>query len=880
MENTSKINIHRKVIAHHKETPLMKQYHRIKATYPGALLLFRVGDFYETFGEDAVKASKILDIVLTKRANGSAASVELAGFPHHALDTYLPKLIKAGHRVAICDQLEDPKLAKGIVKRGVTELVTPGLAFNDQVLDQKYNNYLASLYGSKNEWGVAFLDVSTGEFLVAQGTRAYVDKLIQSFRPSEIILSKKQQKDIQEIFRYHFPIHCLEEWAYHFDYAYEVLNKHFGTSSLKGFGIEQLRTSIIAAGAVLRYLEETAHKEIKHIASISRIEEDKYVWLDRFTISNLELLVPQQEEGVALMHVLDKTVTPMGARLMKKWVVLPLKHIQAIQRRLDTVEVLVKAPTLRQILLQALKQTGDVERLISKVAVGRVSPREMLALKKALQQIAPIQHQLQSNAHELLLKLSEQLHCCDNLRDRIDKTLQENPPLVTNQGGLIKEGLHQELDELRMIAHQGKDYLIQIQQKESKQTGIPSLKVAYNKVFGYYLEVTHTHKAKVPTNWIRKQTLVNAERYVTEELKHYEEKIVHSEEKSTQLEQQLYQELVSAVAAFVPQIQQNARVLAQLDCYLSFAQGASKYQYTKPLVNESKTIAIQAGRHPVIEQQMPPDVCYVPNDVYLDNTTQQIMIVTGPNMAGKSALLRQVALIVLMAQIGAFVPAQSASIGMVDKIFTRVGASDNLAKGESTFMMEMTETASIMHNLSDRSLVLMDEIGRGTSTYDGLSIAWSIVEYLHNHPKYRAKTLFATHYHELNRLAEGLVRVKNFNVAVKEVGNKVLFLRQLKAGGSAHSFGIHVAQMAGMPIQVVQRAYELLCHLEQDKARPQHPKTAQRMPATPNYQPAFFTADSSLIQIKSMLHSLDVNSLAPVEALLKLSELKALLDKS
>ncbi|MCU0317813.1 MAG: DNA mismatch repair protein MutS [Amoebophilaceae bacterium] len=857
----------------------MKQYNQVKTQYPGALLLFRVGDFYETFGEDAIKTSKILDIVLTKRSNGGAAAVELAGFPHHALDTHLPKLIKAGHRVAICDQLEDPKLAKGIVKRGVTELVTPGLAFNDQVLDQKYNNYLASLYFDKDELGIAFLDVSTGEFLVAQGTMSYVDKLVQSFKPSEIISSKKQQKDFQTFFKDQCNSHFLEEWVYHFDYAYEILNGHFGTASLKGFGIEQFPLGIIAAGAVLRYLEETEHKKIKHITSIARIEEDKYVWLDRFTIRNLELLDPQQEEGVALIHVLDKTVTPMGARLMKKWVVLPLKDIHVIRRRLDTVEVLVKNPTIGQNILQALKQVGDLERLISKVSVGRANPRELLALKKALQQIAPIQRQLQSSTHELLLKLSEQLHRCDYLLEKIEKTLQENPPLLTNQGGLIREGFHEELDALKQIAHTGKDYLVEIQQKESKKTGIASLKVAYNKVFGYYLEVTHTHKAKVPANWIRKQTLVNAERYVTEELKHHEEKIAHAEERLTVLEQKLYQELVSNAADFVPQIQQNARVLAQLDCYLSFAQEARKHHYTKPVVNEDKVIEIQAGRHPVIEQQLPLDERYVPNDIYLDNTTQQIIIITGPNMAGKSALLRQVALIVLMTQIGAFVPADSASIGLVDKVFTRVGASDNLARGESTFMTEMTETASIMHNLSDRSLVLLDEIGRGTSTYDGISIAWSIVEYLHSHAKCRAKTLFATHYHELNQLADELERVKNFHVAVKEINEKVLFLRQLRAGGSAHSFGIHVAQMAGMPAQVVHRADALMHHLEQGQSRQRLQEKIQNIPAN-SYQLSLFEADPAVAQIKTLLKDLDINVISPMEALLKLSELKGLLDKN
>ncbi len=869
-----------KPLAKGEDTPLMKQYNQIKAKYPGALVLFRVGDFYETFGEDAIKTSKILDIVLTKRANGNVAGIELAGFPHHALDVHLPKLVKAGQRVAICDQLEDPQSAKGIVKRGVTELVTPGLAYHDHVLDQKYNNYLASLYFDKEKLGVAFIDVSTGEFLTTQGVYAYVDKLIQSFNPAEIILSKKQQKDFQTLFKDQYNSYCLEDWVYQFDYAYEMLNEHFGTASLKGFGIEKLDLGIVAAGAVLRYLEETEHKELKHISAIARIEEEKYVWLDRFTIQNLELLAPQQEEGVPLIDVLDKTVTPMGARLMKKWVVLPLKDINAIQKRLNTVEVLVKAPAIGQHIFQLLKQMGDLERLISKVSVGRVNPREMLALQKALQQIAPIQRQLQSSEHELLIKLSEQLNRCDYLLEKIVKTLQENPPLATNQGGLIREGIHQELDELREIAHTGKAYLIQIQRKESKQTGISSLKVGYNKVFGYYLEVSNAHKAKVPSSWIRKQTLVNAERYVTEELKVYEEKIIHAEEKYTVLEQKFYQELVSNAAEFVPQIQQNARILAQLDCYLSFAQEARKNHYTKPIVNESKAIEVKAGRHPVIEQQLPLDASYVPNDIYLDNGKQQIMIITGPNMAGKSALLRQTALIVLMAQIGAFVPATSASIGLVDKVFTRVGASDNLAKGESTFMTEMTETASIIHNLSDRSLVLMDEIGRGTSTYDGISIAWSIVEYLHDHPKYRSKTLFATHYHELNQLAEKLNRVKNFNVAVREVDNKVLFLRKLQEGGSEHSFGIHVAQIAGMPQQIVQRAYEIMQHLEQDQSRHQHRANLKNIPEN-TYQLSLFEVDPAFAQVKALLNSLDVNTLSPVEALLKLNELKkALLNKT
>ena len=859
-------------------TPLMHQYKQIKAKYPDSLLLFRVGDFYETFGEDAVKTSKILDIVLTKRSNGAAAEVELAGFPHHALDTYLPKLIKAGNRVAICEQLEDPKIAKGLVKRGVTELITPGLSFHETVLDKKYNNYLASLYFDRDDIGIAFLDVSTGEFLTAQGAPAYIDKLIQSFRPAEVILSKKQQNAFQELVSEHYPSYCLEEWVYHLDYAYEMLNNHFGTTSLKGFGVEILPAGIIASGAILRYLEETEHKDIKHIASIARIEEDKYVWLDKFTIKNLELLQPQQEEGVSLIEVLDKTVTPMGARLMRKWLVLPLKEIHAIQKRLDTVEIFVNDPTLWKNILQELKQISDLERLISKVSVGRATPRDLLVLKKALQHTIPIQQYLKESKYEQLIKMSQQLHSCSYLLTKIDKTLQDNPPLITSQGGVIKPGTSPELDELQEIANTSKDHLAQLQRKESKKTGITSLKIAYNKVFGYYLEVTNAQKAKVPADWIRKQTLANTERYFTEELKIYEDKILEVESKIGVLEQKLYEELLDSAAEFVPQIQQNAKILAQLDCYLSFAQEARINKYIKPEINETKTMVIQAGRHPVIEQQLPIDESYVPNDIYLDNDKQQIIIITGPNMAGKSALLRQVALIVLMAQVGSFVSADHVSIGLVDKIFTRVGATDNLSKGESTFMMEMTETASIMHNLSDRSLVLMDEIGRGTSTYDGISIAWSIVEYLHSHPKYQAKTLFATHYHELNQLADHLSRVKNFNVTVKEVKDKIIFLRKLSEGGSQHSFGIHVAQLAGMPAQVIKRADEILQHLEKDKTCTKQTEALKTIPEN-NYQLALFEADPTFTKLKTIISQLDLAALAPVEALLKLGELQAILNK-
>jgi DNA mismatch repair protein MutS len=857
-------------------TPLMNQYNQIKDKYPGSLLLFRVGDFYETFGEDAVKVSKLLDIVLTKRANGAAASVELAGFPHHALDTYLPKLVKAGNRVAICDQLEDPKAAKGIVKRGVTELVTPGLSFHDAVLERRHNNYLASLYFEKELVGVAFLDVSTGDFLTAQGKVAYIDKLMQGFQPAEVIIGKQQRAAFQAFTGENYPSYALEEWIYQLDYAQEKLNEHFGTASIKGFGIDNLPLGTIASGAILRYLEETEHKEKRHITSIARIEEDKYVWLDKFTIRNLEILQPQQEGGVSLIEVIDKTVTPMGARLIKKWLVLPLKDVQAIQRRLDIVDLFYHDCDLWKNILQELKQISDLERLISKVSVGRATPRDLLALQRSLQHTLPIQYHLQASQHDLLIKLGEQLHNCEYLAEKIKNTLQDNPPLSTTQGDLIREGIDSELDDLRRVAYQGKDYLLELQQQEIKNTGISSLKIAYNKVFGYYLEVTNAHKSKVPTSWIRKQTLVNAERYVTEQLKVYEERILQAESKMMEIEQRLYQQLLDSAVEFVPQILQNAKILAQLDCYLTFAQEARKHQYTKPILADHKKIIIKNGRHPVIEQQLPIDVSYVPNDIYLDNDTQQIIVITGPNMAGKSALLRQVALIVLMAQIGAFVPAGYAEIGLVDKIFTRVGASDNLALGESTFMMEMTETASIMHNLSDRSLIVMDEIGRGTSTYDGISIAWAIIEYLHNHPKYRAKTLFATHYHELNQLASQLERVKNFNVIVKEAEGKIIFLRKLREGGSEHSFGIHVAQLAGIPGQVVERASEILGHLEHDKRRTENQAKIKTIPVK-SYQLALFEIDPSIERVNNLIKQLDIDTLAPIEALLKLRELKAIL---
>ncbi|MDX5436061.1 MAG: DNA mismatch repair protein MutS [Pontibacter sp.] len=859
-------------------TPLMKQYNAIKAKHPGALLLFRVGDFYETFGEDAIKASKILDIVLTKRGAGSSSETALAGFPHHSLDTYLPKLVRAGERVAICDQLEDPKTVKGIVKRGVTELVTPGVSFNDQVLERRSNNYLAAVHFGKTETGVSFLDVSTGEFITAQGDKNYVGKLLQSLAPSEVLFCKREKETFTESYGPDFRYFALDEWVFKYDYAYDNLTRQFGTASLKGFGIEGMTEAIISAGAILHYLAETQHNEISHISTISRLEEDKYVWLDRFTVRNLELVFPQHQEGVPLINVLDQTVTPMGARLLKKWVVLPLKDVAQIRRRLDTVEALTKHQELLQELTQHLKQINDLERLISKVAVRRVNPRELVQLSKALDAIVPIQKALALSDISALQKLAAQLAPCDGLREEIKNVLKPEPPMLTNQGNMINDGVHAELDELRAIAFSGKDYLAQVQQREIKNTGISSLKIAYNKVFGYYLEVSNAHKDKVPASWIRKQTLVNAERYITEELKTYEEKILNAEDRIFTIEFSLYNELVLHALDYVAQVQQNAKVIGVIDCLSSFASIALANNYVKPEVSDSHVLDIKKGRHPVIEKQLPLGEAYVPNDIFLDNEEQQVIIITGPNMAGKSALLRQTALIVLMAQIGCFVPAEAASIGIIDKIFTRVGASDNLSKGESTFMVEMTETASILNNLSDRSLVLMDEIGRGTSTYDGISIAWAIVEHLHNHPKYKAKTLFATHYHELNQLAEDFPRVKNYNVSVREAGGKILFMRKLVAGGSEHSFGIHVAQMAGMPNSVVLRADEIMHHLEKEKVSEHAPK--QRMKTAPknNYQLSMFEpSNPHLERAKELIEQLDINTITPVEALLKLNELKMLL---
>ncbi len=867
------------------DTPLMKQYNAIKVKYPGALLLFRVGDFYETFGEDAIKASKVLDITLTKRGNGSASEIELAGFPHHALDTYLPKLVRAGHRVAICDQLEDPRFVKGIVKRGVTELVTPGVSFNDNVLEKRRNNFLASVHVNKNVLGISFLDISTGEFYAAQGTEIYINKLIQSFGPAEIIFSKTHREKFESQFAEGYATFALDEWVFAYDFANEKLIQQFKTNTLKGFGVDGMSEAIIAAGAILHYLEATEHKEMNHIAGISRIDEEKYVWLDRFTIRNLELIHSPNEGGVPLLQILDQTITPMGSRQLRQWMILPLKEKAAIEERLKVVEHFYAESDLTEKLAEHLHQIADLERLISKVAVGRINPRELLQLKRSLQAILPIKDSLSKSTKSELVKLADQLHRCEFLLEKIEKELKDDAPMLMHLGGIIKTGVNPELDELRTIAFAGKDYLLQVQRREVERTGINSLKVSYNKVFGYYLEVSNANKDKVPSDWIRKQTLVNAERYITEELKVYEEKILTAEEKLSVIEQRLFLELIQHTADYISQIQQNAKVIAVLDCLLSFAITAKTNKYSKPEISDSTRLAIKAGRHPVIEKQLPIGESYVPNDIYLDTETQQILIITGPNMAGKSALLRQVALIVLMAQMGSFVPAEAATIGIVDKIFTRVGASDNLSRGESTFMVEMIETASILNNLSDRSLILMDEIGRGTSTYDGVSIAWAIVEYLHQHKDFKPKTLFATHYHELNQLAEDFVRVKNFNVSVKEIGDKIIFMRKLKEGGSEHSFGIHVAQIAGMPNKVVLRANEILRFLEKDKHPPdgragknepknkfdELPKAIQQM--------SLFEIDPKSKAIHEMLSQIDINTISPVEALLKLNELLSLLKK-
>lgn len=858
----------------------MKQYNQIKARHPDAMLLFRVGDFYETFGEDAIKASRILGIILTKRKNGAAAEMELAGFPHHSLETYLPKLVRAGQRVAICDQLEDPKMTKTIVKRGVTELVTPGLAFNDQVLDQRSNNFLCAIHLNKTEIGAAFLDISTGEFLVAQGPANYIDKLISGFRPTEMIYQKSKTSTVHELFgndAFHFR---LEEWVFGSDFANEQLNKHFGTKSLKGFGLENQDSAIIAAGAVFHYLSENQQQHLGHITSISRIAPDRYMWLDRFTVRNLELVHSPNDNAVTLSQVLDKTKTPMGGRLLKRWLVLPLKDRKPIEERHQVVAALKEEHTIHSELDARLSEIGDLERLISKVAVGKINPREVQHLRRTLQQIKPIHHLLGSISNQSLKALLDNLDACQDLIELIEKNICAEPALQIGKGPVIKDGRDTLLDELRAISTNGKDFLEQIQERESLATGISSLKIAFNNVFGYYIEVRNTHKDKVPDSWIRKQTLVSAERYITEELKEYEQKILGAEEKILKIEQQIYQELLFAMADFIGPIQKNAQYIAQLDCLFSFAKVAHAQNYCLPTLSDGFELDIKEGRHPVIEQRLPIGDSYIANDIFLDNGSQQIIMITGPNMSGKSAILRQTALIVLMAQIGSFVPASSANIGLIDKIFTRVGASDNISSGESTFMVEMNETASILNNISERSLILLDEIGRGTSTYDGISIAWAIAEFLHENPKAKAKTLFATHYHELNEMAKRFERIHNFNVSVKELGTQVLFLRKLIAGGSAHSFGIHVAKLAGMPTQVLKRAEGVLKDLEATHAnvgggtKPTKPAVAA---INQDVQLSFFALnDPVLQQIHDELVSTDINALTPVEALIKLNEIKKL----
>ena len=855
----------------------MQQYNTIKTKYPDAMLLFRVGDFYETFGSDAVKAAQILNITLTHRNNGGD-KMELAGFPHHSINTYLPKLVKAGCRVAICDQLEDPKQTKTIVKRGVTELVTPGVALNDEVLSARSNNFLGAVYYGKKYVGVAFLDVSTGEYLTAQGDEAYIDKLLQNFSPSEVLISKKQKRDFLDGFGPDFHTFYMEDWVFQTDYAFESLNKHFKTNTLKGFGVEHLEEGVIAAGAILHYLGETQHHKLEHISRINRIAEDEYVWMDRFTIRNLELYHSAFAKAITLLDVIDKTTSPMGARLLKRWLALPLKNVEKITKRHDVVSYLLEQEILFEKLRHQIKQIGDVERLISKVATGKVSPREVIQLKNSLEAMVPIKAQASQAGNEALKIIGEQLMDCNILRAKIKETLNEEAPVSVLKGNTISEGFHEELDNLRGIAFSGKDYLDKMLERETEHTGITSLKIASNNVFGYYIEVRNTHKDKVPEEWIRKQTLVNAERYITEELKEYEGKILGAEERILAIEQQLFSELVGWMMQFIPQVQTNASLVAQLDVLCSFAQLARDNKYVRPVLDDSQALSITQGRHPVIEKQLPLGESYIANDVFLDRETQQMIMITGPNMSGKSAILRQTALIVLLAQMGSFVPASAAHIGMVDKIFTRVGASDNISMGESTFMVEMNETASILNNLSERSLVLLDEIGRGTSTYDGISIAWAISEFLHEHPG-RPKTLFATHYHELNEMSETFERIKNYNVSVKELKNNVLFLRKLVPGGSAHSFGIHVAKMAGMPQQVLRRATKMMEKLE--KSHGSEELTGKlKDAAEEEMQLSFFNLDDPLLEeIKEEILHIDIDTLTPVEALMKLNEIKRMLVK-
>ena len=857
-------------------TPMMKQFFELKAKHPDAIMLFRCGDFYETYSEDAVVASEILGITLTKRANGQGKSVEMAGFPHHALDTYLPKLIRAGKRVAICDQLEDPKLTKKLVKRGITELVTPGVAINDNVLSYKENNFLAAVHFGKSACGVAFLDISTGEFLTAEGPFDYVDKLLNNFAPKEILFERGKRGMFEGNFGNKFFTFELEDWVFTETSSREKLLKHFETKNLKGFGVEHLKNGIIASGAILQYLDMTQHYQIGHITSLSRIEEDRYVRLDKFTVRSLELLGSMNDGGTSLLDVIDKTISPMGARLLKRWVVFPLKDEKPINERLDVVEYFFREPDFKEFIEEKMHLIGDLERIVSKAAVGRISPREVVQLKVALQAIEPIRNACLNADNDSLRRIGEQLNLCLNIREKIAKEIKNDPPLLVNKGGVIADGVSEELDELRRIAFSGKDYLLQLQQRESDQTGIPSLKIAYNNVFGYYIEVRNAHKDKVPAEWIRKQTLVNAERYITQELKEYAEKILGAEDKIMALETKLYNDLVLSLAEYIPAIQINANQIARLDCLLAFANVAGANKYIRPIVEDSDVLDIKQGRHPVIEKQLPVGEKYIANDVYLDTDSQQIIIITGPNMAGKSALLRQTALITLLAQIGCFVPAESARIGMVDKIFTRVGASDNISVGESTFMVEMNEAADILNNLSPRSLVLFDELGRGTSTYDGISIAWAIVEHIHEHPRAKARTLFATHYHELNEMEKSFKRIKNYNVSVKEVDNKVIFLRKLERGGSEHSFGIHVAKMAGMPKSIVKRANDILHQLETDNRQQGIAKpTAEIASDRDGMQLSFFQLDDPVLcQVRDEILNLDVNNLTPLEALNKLNDIK------
>ncbi|MBD9146499.1 MAG: DNA mismatch repair protein MutS [Bacteroides clarus] len=858
-------------------TPMMKQFLDLKAKHPDAVMLFRCGDFYETYSTDAIVASEILGITLTKRANGKGKTIEMAGFPHHALDTYLPKLIRAGKRVAICDQLEDPKLTKKLVKRGITELVTPGVSINDNVLNYRENNFLAAVHFGKGACGVAFLDISTGEFLTAEGPFDYVDKLLNNFAPKEVLFERGRRGMFEGNFGSKFFTFELEDWVFTETTAREKLLKHFEVKNLKGFGVEHLKNGIIASGAVLQYLILTQHTQIGHITSLARIEEDKYVRLDKFTVRSLELMGSMNDGGSSLLNVIDKTISPMGARLLKRWMVFPLKDVQPINERLNVVEYFFRQPDFKELIEEQLHLIGDLERIISKVAVGRVSPREVVALKVALQAIEPIKEACMDADNASLNHIGGQLDICRAIRDRIDKEINNDPPLLINKGGVIKSGVNAELDELRQIAYSGKDYLLKVQQRESEQTGIPSLKIGYNNVFGYYIEVRNVHKDKVPQEWIRKQTLVNAERYITQELKEYEEKILGAEDKILVLETQLYTELVQSLNEFISAIQIDANQIARLDCLLSFATAARENNYIRPVISDDEVLEIRQGRHPVIEKQLPIGEKYIANDVMLDSSTQQIIVITGPNMAGKSALLRQTALITLMAQIGSFVPAESAHIGLVDKIFTRVGASDNISVGESTFMVEMNEAADILNNLSSRSLVLFDELGRGTSTYDGISIAWAIVEYIHEHPRAKARTLFATHYHELNEMEKSFKRIKNYNVSVKEVDNKVIFLRKLERGGSEHSFGIHVAKMAGMPKSIVKRADDILKQLETDNRQQgiSGKPMAEVGETRGGMQLSFFQLDDPILcQIRDEILNLDVNNLTPLEALNKLNDIK------